>query len=84
MEPQLIGRTEADLVVVGGGFTGLWAAIQAKEADLEDQQPVLMLLDLNADPDDFVVEPRLLGVDIHGGTRAARIIRLKRGILVQL
>ncbi len=33
VEPQLIGRTEADLVIVGGGFTGLWAAIQAKEVD---------------------------------------------------
>lgn len=32
-ERQLIGQTEADLVIVGGGFTGLWAAIQAKEAD---------------------------------------------------
>ena len=32
-EPQLIGSTEADLVIVGGGFTGLWGAIQAKEAD---------------------------------------------------
>jgi len=30
---QLIGRAEADLVIVGGGFTGLWAAILAKEAD---------------------------------------------------
>ena len=33
VEPNLIGRTEADVVIVGGGFTGLWAAIQAKEAD---------------------------------------------------
>lgn len=32
-EPPLIGRTEANLVIVGAGFTGLWAAIQAKEAD---------------------------------------------------
>jgi glycine/D-amino acid oxidase-like deaminating enzyme len=32
-ERPLIGRSEADLVIVGGGFTGLWAAIQAKEAD---------------------------------------------------
>ncbi len=33
VEPQLIGRAEADLLIVGGGFTGLWAAILAKEAD---------------------------------------------------
>jgi glycine/D-amino acid oxidase-like deaminating enzyme len=30
---RLTGVTQADLVVVGGGFTGLWAALQAKEAD---------------------------------------------------
>lgn len=29
----LVGPSTADLVVVGGGFTGLWAAIVAKEAD---------------------------------------------------
>lgn len=29
--PPLVGRAEADLVVVGGGFTGLWAALQAVE-----------------------------------------------------
>ena len=33
VERPLIGRSEADLVIVGGGFTGLWAALQAKEAD---------------------------------------------------
>ena len=33
VEPQLIGKTEADLVIVGGGFTGLWGAVQAKEAN---------------------------------------------------
>ena len=32
-EPALRGRSRADLAVVGGGFTGLWAALQAKEAD---------------------------------------------------
>jgi len=31
--PALGGREEADLVIAGGGFTGLWAALQAKEAD---------------------------------------------------
>lgn len=30
-EPPLCGPTRADLLIVGGGFTGLWAAIQAKE-----------------------------------------------------
>ncbi len=31
-EPEQVGATSADLVIVGGGFTGLWAALQAKEA----------------------------------------------------
>ena len=30
-EPQLQGSIQADLLIVGGGFTGLWAAIIAKE-----------------------------------------------------
>jgi len=33
--PGLEDDEEADLVVVGGGFTGLWAALQAKEANPE-------------------------------------------------
>jgi len=32
-QPALTGRTRAELAVVGGGFTGLWTALQAKEAD---------------------------------------------------
>jgi glycine/D-amino acid oxidase-like deaminating enzyme len=31
--PALSGATSADLVVVGGGYTGLWAALRAKERD---------------------------------------------------
>ena len=31
--PPLSDRTSADLAVVGGGFTGLWTALLAKEAD---------------------------------------------------
>lgn len=31
--PPLEGDTEADLAVVGGGYTGLWTALSAKEAD---------------------------------------------------
>ena len=29
--PALVGQAQADLVVVGGGYTGLWTALQAKE-----------------------------------------------------
>jgi glycine/D-amino acid oxidase-like deaminating enzyme len=32
-QSALAGRTTAELAVVGGGFTGLWTALQAKEAD---------------------------------------------------
>jgi glycine/D-amino acid oxidase-like deaminating enzyme len=39
--PALVGTVEADLVVVGGGYTGLWAALQAKEADA-DREVVLL------------------------------------------
>ena len=31
--PALEGHTEADLCIVGGGFTGLWAALHAKRHD---------------------------------------------------
>src|SRR4029453_4798281 len=31
--PQLGGAAEADLCIVGGGFTGLWAALHAKADD---------------------------------------------------
>ena len=31
--PSLAGDIEADLVIVGGGYTGLWTAVQAKERD---------------------------------------------------
>ncbi|GAA2317970.1 FAD-dependent oxidoreductase [Nonomuraea roseoviolacea subsp. roseoviolacea] len=31
--PRLFGHTSADLVVVGGGFSGLWTALMAKERD---------------------------------------------------
>jgi glycine/D-amino acid oxidase-like deaminating enzyme len=31
--PALVGPTEADLCIVGGGFTGLWAALHAKADD---------------------------------------------------
>ncbi|MEZ0068638.1 glycine/D-amino acid oxidase-like deaminating enzyme [Streptacidiphilus sp. MAP12-20] len=32
-EPSLVGDTHCDLLVVGGGYTGLWTALIAKERD---------------------------------------------------
>ncbi len=32
-QPALAGRATADLAVIGGGFTGRWTALQAREAD---------------------------------------------------
>ncbi|MFJ2031399.1 NAD(P)/FAD-dependent oxidoreductase [Streptosporangium sp. NPDC087985] len=32
-QPRLLGNTTADLAVVGGGFSGLWTALMAKERD---------------------------------------------------
>ena len=31
--PPLLGCTQADLTIVGGGYTGLWTAVQAKRRD---------------------------------------------------
>ncbi|MCZ7536892.1 MAG: FAD-binding oxidoreductase [Acidimicrobiia bacterium] len=39
--PPPSGRVDADLCVVGGGYTGLWAAIQAKELDPDRDVVVL-------------------------------------------
>lgn len=39
--PSLTARTRADLVVVGGGYAGLWTAVRAKERD-PDRRVVLL------------------------------------------
>ena len=39
--PPLEGTVEADLAIVGGGFTGLWAALQAKQERPEREVVVL-------------------------------------------
>jgi glycine/D-amino acid oxidase-like deaminating enzyme len=40
-QPALTGSARADLAVVGGGYTGLWTALLAKEAD-PDRDVVLL------------------------------------------
>ena len=45
---RLVEEVEADLVVVGGGFTGLWAAVQAAE-ERPDRSVVLLEADRIAD-----------------------------------
>jgi glycine/D-amino acid oxidase-like deaminating enzyme len=39
--PSLVGTRDADLVIVGGGFTGLWTAIHAKEENPDRDVVVL-------------------------------------------
>jgi len=72
VEPQLIGRTSADLAIVGGGFTGLWAAIQAKEEN-PDRDVVL----LEANKVAYGASGRAGGIVstsvMHGLSNAARI-----------
>jgi glycine/D-amino acid oxidase-like deaminating enzyme len=43
-QPALTGRLRTDLLIVGGGFSGLWAALQAKEAE-PDREVVLIEAD---------------------------------------
>ena len=43
IQPQLHIDTSADLVIIGGGFTGLWAAIEAR---LRDPAREVVLLDM--------------------------------------
>ena len=33
---SLTGKTDADVVVIGGGFTGLWTALHLKEGAVPD------------------------------------------------
>ncbi len=40
-QPRLEGDVEADLLIIGGGYTGLWTAILAKEEDPESRVVIL-------------------------------------------
>ena len=44
--PALVGEVTADLCVVGGGYTGLWTALLAKE---RDPSRIVVLLEQDED-----------------------------------
>lgn len=71
-EPKLAEDIEADLAIVGGGFTGLWAAIQAKEHD-----PSLKVVLIEADRIAFGASGRPGGIIstsiMHGLKNAVRV-----------
>jgi glycine/D-amino acid oxidase-like deaminating enzyme len=64
--PRLDGREEADLCIVGGGFTGLWAALHAKGDD--------------ADRDVVVLEAETVGFGASGRNGGFALGSLTHGI----
>lgn len=72
IEPELNSDLHADLLVVGGGFTGLWAAIQAKEL-----MPELNVVLIEKDRVAFGASGRAGGIIstsiMHGLPNAARV-----------
>lgn len=72
LRPPLETATRCDLLIVGGGFTGLWAGIQAKE-----QNPGLDVVLIEADKVAHGASGRPGGVVstsvMHGLSNAARI-----------
>ncbi len=71
-QPELVGEVRAGLAVVGGGFTGLWAAVQAKEA-----QPALEVVLIEAGKVAHGASGRPCGIIstsiMHGLANAARV-----------
>ncbi|CAM3775563.1 NAD(P)/FAD-dependent oxidoreductase [Roseateles saccharophilus] len=69
---ELLQATQADLLIVGGGFTGLWAAIQAKE-----QSPELDVVLIEAGRVAFGASGRAGGIIstsvMHGLPNAVRV-----------
>ncbi|GAA5524597.1 gamma-glutamylputrescine oxidoreductase [Microbulbifer aestuariivivens] len=82
-EPALRGQTACELLIVGGGFTGLWAAVQAKEA--EPQRDVVLI---EADSIAIGASGRpaaILSTSVmHGLTNAQRLYPDDMEILEQL
>jgi glycine/D-amino acid oxidase-like deaminating enzyme len=63
--PPLRGRVDADLCIVGGGFTGLWAALHAK-ADDPARDVVVLEADTSASARAGATAASLLGSLTHG------------------
>ncbi len=65
-EPALQGNTDCDLLIVGAGFTGLWAAIHAKEE--------------NPDRDVVIIEAQCIAIGASGRPAAILSTSVMHGL----
>ncbi len=81
--PPLAGRVATDLLIVGGGFTGLWAALQAKEARPDRD---VVLIEANTIPSGASGRPcAMFSTSVmHGLSNAQRIFPNDMAVLERL
>ncbi|NVK26166.1 MAG: FAD-dependent oxidoreductase [Gammaproteobacteria bacterium] len=81
-EPKLKHDIETELLIVGGGFTGLWAAVQAKE---NTPEKVVTLIEANSIAIGASGRPgAILSTSlVHGMTNAERLFKSEMAQLEQ-